>query len=170
VFWKALIGPLARTAIAAITPFLAIIIAAPLAASTWKLVGPVVLLAVVFAIANALGTLPDASGPWWEIALQRSARQAGQFFLATVIPGVLFSEIDWKFILISIALSALTTFVLAAVSIVSPGVASMTPVATEAPYPFINPAQPPLPIPAVAEGGTISTTTDTATGGYVPSP
>lgn len=119
-FWRSLIGPLARTAGSAITPFLAIILAAPFAGDTWKMVGPVVLLAVLFAFGNALRGLPDTTGAWWEIALQRAARQAGQILVASIIPGVAFGDLNWQTILVNVGISAVATFILAAMSIVSP--------------------------------------------------
>jgi hypothetical protein len=168
-FWRALIGPLARTAISAITPFLAIILAAPFALETWKMVGPIVLLAVIIAIGNALKGLPDTTGTWWEIALQRSARQAGQIFVAMIIPGVAFGDLNWQTILVNTAISFVATFILAAMSIVSPDAVpgGRYEYTEEAPLPETplpeDPAEPmltgseedtlPLGDPAIEDGG-----------------
>lgn len=119
-FWRSLLGPLVRTAVASVSPYVPVIIVAPFVWATWREVGLAVILAMLLAIATALRGLPDTTGPWWEQALQRAARQAGQFAIAAFIPGAAFSAIDWKTLGTNIVVSAITTFILAAASIVQP--------------------------------------------------
>jgi len=116
-WWRSVAGGLVRTMIAALAPFLPVIASAPASPATWRTVLLVVGLAVVGSIATSLSKLPNPSGLWWEVALQRSARQAGQMILPAIAGAVSLSDLNWQTILVNVGWSALATFVLAALSL-----------------------------------------------------
>lgn len=119
IWWRALAGALVRTLIAALAPFAAQVMAdanVMTQAAWWETMALVGGLAVVLAVGTALAGLPDPTGAWWEIALQRALRQAGQYLLAAAAGAVLLSDLGPE-IWIGAAGSAVATFILAAMSL-----------------------------------------------------
>lgn len=114
-WWRSIAGALARTGLAALVPFIPLLLANP--AGTWRVATLTVALALVLAVASALGSLPDpTSGTWWEIATQRALRQFGQMVAAAAASAALLTDVHWRAVLVAAASSALSTLVIAALA------------------------------------------------------
>ncbi len=116
-FWQMVGWAVARTALAAVVPFIPALVADPVTA--WLPAVLTVGLVVVITIATLLAGLPATdSGPWWAVAAQRAVRQFGQYVAGAVVGGVLLTDFDWRTILTAAVASALSTFILAALTLV----------------------------------------------------
>ena len=114
-FWRSIAWMLIRTAAAAVVPFVPALVATPAAA--WLPALLTVALVVVVTVASALAGLPDASGVWWQVALQRAVRQLGQYVVGATVGAAMLSDLDWRQILTAAVASAVSTFILAALSL-----------------------------------------------------
>lgn len=118
-WWRGVATALIRTLIAAAAPFAAAAMATPevMTQSAWWLnVALVVGLAVILAIATAMAGLPDPSGSWWQIGLQRAVRQAAQYLVAASAGAALLSDLSPQIWIATLG-SAAATFALAAMSL-----------------------------------------------------
>lgn len=116
-FWQMVGWAVLRTALAALVPLAPALIADP--AGMWMPSALKLALIVVVAAAFMLAGLPATDdGPWWAVATQRAVRQFGQYVAGAAVGGVLLTDFDWRTILAAAAASAVTTFVLAALTLV----------------------------------------------------
>lgn len=123
-FWKQTGWGLVRTALAAVVPFLPGLFLDP--AGSWRQAASTVAVTLVAAIATSLNGLPDASsGNVFAIAFQRAVRQFGQYVVGGLVGALMLSDVDWRSLLIAAAASAVTTFVLAMLTLL-PGAATLT--------------------------------------------
>ena len=114
-FWRSIGWMLLRTAGAALVPVIPALFADP--KSAWLPALLSVGFVVVVAAASALAGLPDGTGPWWQVALQRAVRQFGQYVVGATAGLALISDLDWAGVLSAAAASAIATFILAALSL-----------------------------------------------------
>lgn len=115
-YWRAIAWALARTALAAITPFIPALAADP--RGTLVRAGSVVGVAVVLTVATNLRVLDDTgTGPWWAVLLLKGVRQFGQMVAAGLATAVLLSDVDWHALLTAAATSAVSTIVLNALTL-----------------------------------------------------
>ena len=115
-FWKRIGWALARTAAAALTPFVPALLAHPTSGSTW--LGAVLTLGfiLVLTVATKLASLPDETGmPWWVVAFTRALRQFGQMIIAGTLGATILSDVQWGPLLQRSAVAAASTLILAAV-------------------------------------------------------
>lgn len=116
-FWRSIGLALVRTAIAGIVPFLPGLTSDP--AATWPLALGTVGLLLIVTVATSLKGLADAStATWWEILVARGLRQFGQFFAAGLVGAAVLSDVDWPTLLQGASASALSTVLLAALTII----------------------------------------------------
>jgi len=114
-FWTRIGWGLARAALAALVPFIPALVDDP--AGAWRPALTTVVLLLVTMVATSLRGLPDGSGAWWAVALQRAVRQFGQFVAAGLVTAVALSDVDWPTLLHGAVASALATFILAALTL-----------------------------------------------------
>jgi hypothetical protein len=116
-FWAAIGWALLRTGLAALVPFLPALLSTPQQA-----VIPAVLtigLVLVVTVATMLAGLPSTdTGAWWEVASQRAVRQLGQYIVGAVAGAVLLTDLDWRSIITAALASAISTFILASLTLV----------------------------------------------------
>lgn len=123
-FWRAIAWTLVRTALAGLVPFLPGLTSD--LAGTWPLVVGTVGLLLIATIATSLaGIVTPDTATWWEVLASRGLRQFAQFFAAGLIGAVLLSDVDWITLLQGAVASALSTVLLAALTII-PGADSIT--------------------------------------------
>ncbi len=116
-FWRSIGLALVRTAIAGVVPFLPGLTSDP--AATWPLAAGTVGLLLIVTVATSLKGLADAStATWWEILVARGLRQFGQFFAAGLVGAAVLSDVDWAALLQGASASALSTVLLAALTII----------------------------------------------------
>lgn len=116
MFWRHAWGAIARTALAALVPFLPGLWTN--LADTWLLAAATVALVVIVAIANSLkGTVDPDGAPWALVLLARGLRQFGQYIVGGTVGAVLLWDVDWRTLLLSAAASATSTVVLAAITL-----------------------------------------------------
>jgi len=114
-WWKALVWPLIRTAVAAVVPFVPSLTSDP--ASVWLVALLTVAMAEVLTVASGLAGLPDSMGaPWYERALAKGLRQFGQMVLSVGASAILLTDVAWAEVLPVAASSALATVILAALT------------------------------------------------------
>lgn len=115
-FWRSIGWALARTALAGLVPFLPGLTSTP--AQTWPLAGGTVGLLLIVTVATSLSGIatPDTA-PWWQVLASRGLRQFGQFFAAGLVGAAVLSDVHWATLLQGAAASALSTVVLAALTI-----------------------------------------------------
>lgn len=112
VTWRALL----RTALAAIVPFIPVLIAVPVDSQALLAALFTVALAVVLAAATALISIPDLSGESWSVvALAKALRQFGQMVVAGIGTATLITDVEWPTILLGALASAVSTLILAAI-------------------------------------------------------
>lgn len=107
---------LLRTAIAGLVPFLPGLVAdpegvAPVAAST-------VLLLVIVAALTSLSGIPSSDASWWEMLISRGLRQFAQFAAAGIGAATLLSDVDWSTLLAGATASAISTVLIAALTVI----------------------------------------------------
>ena len=117
-FWRATWLALVRTFLAASVPFIPALVSTP--ASIWRLWVLTAGLAVVLSIVTALAGLPSSANgaSWWEVALQRAARQFGQFIVAGLAGAAILTDVQWKPLILAALASAVSTLVLAALDLI----------------------------------------------------
>ena len=116
-FWRSIGWALLRTALAGLVPFLPGLLATP--EQTWPVAGSTVALLLVVTVATSLRGLPDSgTAAWWEILLSRGLRQFGQFTAAGLVGAVVLADVDWAILLTGAAASALSTVILAALTLI----------------------------------------------------
>lgn len=116
-FWEQAGGAVLRSVLAALVPLIPAIAADPQTA----LLPAILTLALVLVVtlATMLAGLPSADdGTWWQVAFQRAVRQFGQYIVGATGAAVLLTDVDWKALLIAAGASAVSTFVIAALSLV----------------------------------------------------
>lgn len=119
-FWRSIGWALVRTAIAGVAPFLRGLTSDP--AATWPLALGTVGLLLIVTVATSLKGLADAStATWWEILVSRGLRQFGQFFAAGLVGAAVLSDVDWVTLLQGATASALSTVLLAALTVIPGG-------------------------------------------------
>lgn len=117
VFWRSIAWSLVRTALAGLTPFLPRLFADP--AGTLPYAVGMVGLMLIAAVATSLSGIADpASAPWWQVLMSRGLRQFGQYFVAGLVGAVVLSDVDWIALLQGAGASALSTVILAALTII----------------------------------------------------
>ena len=136
-FWRSIGWALARTALAGVVPFLPALVANQPGA--WTLAGSTVAMLLIATTLTSLRGIPDPdSAPWWQILLSRGLRQAAQFAAAGTVGAVLLSDIDWAVLGQQTAASALSTVLLAALTILpsdtAPAEVAVVPPATTDDY------------------------------------
>lgn len=115
-FWRGIGLALLRTLLAGLVPFIPALAADP--RGTLPLAGSTVALLLIVTVATSLRGIPDpAAAPWWQILLSRGLRQFGQFVAAGLASAVLLSDVDWSQLLTGAWASALSTVVLAALTL-----------------------------------------------------
>jgi hypothetical protein len=116
-WWKSMFGVLLRTLIAGIVPFmLAYVNGQPIA---WYAAISQIGLLLVAAILTSLAGIPiPGTAPYWEILLARFLRQLAQFMIAGVGTAILFSDVDWKTLVVGAVASALSTVLLGSLVVV----------------------------------------------------
>jgi len=116
-FWRSIGWALLRTALAGLVPFLPALLATP--AQTWPVAASTVVLLLIVTVATSLRGLPDSGGAaWWEILLSRGLRQFGQFVAAGLVGAVVLADVDWPTLLTGAGASALSTVILAALTLI----------------------------------------------------
>lgn len=116
VFWRSIGWALVRTALAGLVPFLPGLTATP--AATWPLaLGTVGLLLIVTIATSLSGIATPDSAPWWQVLVSRGLRQFGQFFAAGLVGAVVLSDVNWLLLVQGAFASAISTVVLAALTI-----------------------------------------------------
>lgn len=119
-FWRSIGWALVRTALAGLVPFIPALTADP--ASAWPLAASTVGLLLIAAVATSLRGLPDPdAAPWWQVLASRGLRQFGQFIAAGLVGAVVWSDVDWSQLLNGATASALSTVVLAALTLLPTG-------------------------------------------------
>lgn len=119
-FWRGIGLALVRTALAGLVPFIPALTADP--ASAWPMAASTVGLLLIVTVATSLRGIPDpGAAPWWQILLSRGLRQFGQFVAAGLVGAVLLSDVDWSQLLTGAWASALSTVVLAALTLLPTG-------------------------------------------------
>lgn len=119
-FWRSIGWLLVRTAIAGITPFVPALAADP--AGAWPAaVSTVGLLLIVAAATSVRGTVDPDTAPWWQVLLSRALRQFGQFVIAGTAGAVLLADVTWQSLLTGAAASALSTLLIAALTVIPSG-------------------------------------------------
>jgi hypothetical protein len=114
MWWRATSGALARTALAALVPFVAALVTDP--AGAWLPAASIVSMATVLAAVTALAGMPDPDGlSWAELAGARALRTFGQTVAAAAGAAVMLSDVAWSEVLPVALGAALTSLVLAAV-------------------------------------------------------
>lgn len=115
-FWRLIGWALVRTALAGLVPFLPGLTSNP--ARTWPLaLGTVGLLLIVTVATSLSGIATPDTAPWWQILVSRGLRQLGQFFAAGLVGALVLSDVDWLTLLQGAVASAISTVVLAALTI-----------------------------------------------------
>lgn len=119
-FWRSIGWALVRTALAGLVPFIPALTADP--ASAWPLAASTVGLLLIATVATSLRGLPDpGAAPWWQVLASRGLRQFGQFVAAGLVGAVVWSDVDWSQLLNGATASALSTVVLAALTLLPTG-------------------------------------------------
>ena len=121
-WWKSMFGVLLRTLIAGIVPFmLAYVNGTPI---VWYAVLSQVGLLLIMAVLTSLAGIPiPGTAPYWEILLARFLRQLAQFMIAGVGTAILFSDVDWKTLVIGALASAFSTVLIGSLGVVPNGMA-----------------------------------------------
>lgn len=115
-FWRSIGWALVRTLLAGLVPFIPALTANP--AGAWPLAASTVGLLLIVTVATSLRGIPDpAAAPWWQILLSRGLRQFGQFLAAGLVGAVVLADVDWPSLLNGALASALSTVVLAALTL-----------------------------------------------------
>lgn len=116
-FWRVIAWSLVRTALAGLVPFLPGLTSD--LAGSWPLAAGTVGLLLIVTVATSLSGIatPDTA-PWWQVLMSRGLRQAGQFFAAGLVGAVVLSDVNWVLLLQGTLASALSTVVLAALTII----------------------------------------------------
>ena len=116
-FWRHIAWTLVRTALAGAVPFLPGL--ASDLAGTWPLAAGTIGLLLIAAIVTALaGIVTPDTAPWPELLLSRGMRQFGQFFAAGLVGAVVLSDVNWLLLLQGAVASALSTMILAALTVI----------------------------------------------------
>lgn len=116
-FWRQIGWALLRTALAGLVPFIPALAADP--AGAWPAAASTVALLLIVTIATSLQGIPDpAAAPWWQVLLSRGLRQFGQFAGAGLVGAVLLSDVDWTTLLTGAGASAVSTIILAALTLI----------------------------------------------------
>ncbi len=115
-FWRPIGWALARTALAGLVPFIPALTANE--PGSWTKAGSTIALLLIVTILTSLKGIPDPVGtPWWQLLMSRGLRQFGQFVAAGLVGAVLLSDVSWQTLLTSAGASALSTIVLAALTL-----------------------------------------------------
>ncbi|MGC3954645.1 MAG: hypothetical protein QM804_10385 [Propionicimonas sp.] len=132
-FWRSIGWALVRTFLAGVIPFIPGLTANP--AETWPAAASTIVVLLVVTVATSLRGIPDPdAASWWQLLLSRGLRQFGQFVAAGLVGAVVVSDVDWRTLLVGAAASALSTVVLAALTIL-PSSPQMVEIADIAEYP-----------------------------------
>lgn len=116
-FWRSIGWALVRTVLAGIVPFVPGLVATP-AATLPAAAATVGLLLVVAIVTSLRGIATPDTAPWWQVLVSRGLRQFAQFIAAGVGSAVLLSDIAWTPLLLSAAGSAVSTVLLAALTLI----------------------------------------------------
>lgn len=117
LFWRSIGWALIRTLLAGVVPFIPALTADP--ASAWLPALATVGLLLVTAVATSLKGLADpVAVPWWQILVSRGLRQFGQFVAAGLVGAVVLSDVNWQALLTAAAASAISTVILAALTLI----------------------------------------------------
>lgn len=115
-FWRGIGLALLRTLLAGLVPFIPALAADPVGAL--PLAASTIGLLLIVTVATSLRGIPDpGTAPWWQILLSRGLRQFGQFVAAGLVGAVVLADIDWSQLINGAVASALSTIVLAALTL-----------------------------------------------------
>jgi hypothetical protein len=106
IWWKDAGKRALYTAIAIALPYLG---GSLLTEVPWLTVLSAAVVAAILSLATSLAGLPEVEGvhlPWWLAAVERVAKTFGQALAAGLVGAVLFTEVDWLFVLQAAALAA----------------------------------------------------------------
>ncbi len=122
-FWRQAGGSLWRTFVAAVVPFVLVLIQDP--AANWRQAVGVIVPTLIYAIATSLkGTVDPASASYPVILFARFLRQVGQFAAGALTGLVIFWDYDWKTLALQALASGLTTVLLNSVTLLPAETAS----------------------------------------------
>lgn len=117
LFWRSIGWALVRTALAGLVPFIPALTSDP--AGAWLPALATVGLLLIAAVTTSLKGLADpVAVPWWQILASRGLRQFGQFVAAGLVGAVVLSDVDWRALLTAAAASAISTVILAALTLI----------------------------------------------------
>lgn len=115
-FWRGIGWALVRTVLAGIVPFIPALTANE--PNSWAKAGSTVGLLLIVTVVTSLKGLPDPVGtPWWQLLASRGLRQFGQFLAAGLVGAVVLTDVNWTALLTAAAASALSTVILAALTL-----------------------------------------------------
>jgi hypothetical protein len=106
IWWKDAGKRAFYTAVAIALPYLG---GSLLTEVPWLTVLSAALVAAILSLATSLAGLPEVEGvhlPWWLAAVERVAKTFGQALAAGLVGAVLFTDVDWLFVLQAAALAA----------------------------------------------------------------
>ena len=125
-FWAMIAWALARTILAGIVPFIPALMQDPANPVVWLNAGSTIAVLAIFMVATSLKGIADpASASWFQVLISRFLRQFGQFIAAGLTSAVLLSDVDWQALLTGAAASALTTLILAALTLIPDSVGTV---------------------------------------------
>lgn len=125
-FWQSIAWALVRTVLAGIVPFIPALMANPADLAVWLRAGSTIAVLAIFMVATSLkGVADPESASWWQVLISRFLRQFGQFMAAGLTSAVVLSDVDWQVLLTGAAASAITTLVMAALTLIPDSVATV---------------------------------------------
>lgn len=110
-WWRAAGQRAAATALAALLPLAALVVAGEV---TVLYAASVAVVAVLGSLATSLGSLPEADGttvPLWRAVLGRTARTAGQVAAPVIVSAVLLSDVGWTELGVTVGGAVVTTLI-----------------------------------------------------------
>lgn len=132
-FWRSILWALVRTALAGVLPFVPQIINDPLAGSL-AAVAVVVPLLIATVATSLKGTVDPSNATWGQILIARFLRQFGQFIAGALVGSVILWTFDWRTMLLQALASAISSVILAALSLLPSDAAPAQPVAQVTQY------------------------------------
>lgn len=120
LFWRQVAGVLVRTLIAGVTPFVPELIADPVTAAP-KVLSVLGLLTVLTVATSLAGIVTPDTATWWQMLTSRGLRQFAQFLAAGLAGALIWSDVNWLLLLQGAAASAITTVLIAALTVIPGG-------------------------------------------------
>lgn len=140
-FWRTIGWALVRTVLAGVVPFIPALVANE--PNSWTKAGSTIGLLLIVTVATSLKGIPDPVGtPWWQLLVSRGLRQFGQFAAAGLVGAVLLADVNWATLLTGAGASALSTVILAALTLLPDQYATVSTMNTVTQY-YPVPDEPP---------------------------